>query len=158
MKHVGMLAMILLLCFFGTSNVEGQSQEQEPSHAESNKLTGKVFRSDTGESLSNAYIIIVREGDSDTPPEHFDLRTGGNGSYVFSNIPAGRYTVSIYAWFSKLRDVPCQSNSTLKTEDNGSVKVDWQRKSQAFMELVTIKGFSVEAGKGQVKDFDLACK
>jgi hypothetical protein len=39
--------------------------------------------------------------------------------------------------------------------DGGDITVEWQRKSQAFMEIVTLKRFSIELGRENVKDFDL---
>src|SRR5256885_12271438 len=45
-----------------------------------------------------------------------------------------------------------------KTVDGGKVTVEWQWKSQAFTEIVTIKEFSVDSGQQKIKDFDLFCK
>lgn len=42
--------------------------------------------------------------------------------------------------------------------DGGKVTVEWQWKSQAFTEIVTIKEFSVDSGQQKIKDFDLFCK
>jgi hypothetical protein len=36
--------------------------------------------------------------------------------------------------------------------------VEWQWKSHAFMEIVTLKELSVESGQQKIKDFDLFCK
>ena len=155
MKHLGLFAMVMLLSSFTTGTLVGQ---QEYSKVESGIIKGKVFRSDTNESISNSYILLMQEKESPTQVEHYDLRTDENGDYRFNNIPAGKYTISIYAWFSKKNDVPCQNGSEARTVDNGKVKVEWQHKSEAFMEIVTIKGFSVEGGQEKVKNFDLACK
>ena len=155
MKHLGLFAMLMLLCSFATSNLAWQ---QTFSKVESDIIKGKVFRSDTNESISNSYILLMQEKESPTQVEHYDLRTDENGAYRFNNVPARKYTVSIYAWFSKKSDVPCQNASEAKTVDDGKVKVEWQRKSNAFMEIVTIKGFSVEGDQEKIKDFDLACK
>jgi len=37
---------------------------------------------------------------------------------------------------------------------NSYITVEWQRKSQAFMEIVKLKGFSIEFDRENVKDFD----
>lgn len=115
-------------------------------------LKGRVFRSDSGEAISNSYILFTREEDKST---HFDSRADEKGEYLFGGIPAGNYTVAIYAWFPKRSEVPCRSPIEQKTVDGGDITVEWQWKSQAFMEIVTLKGFSIELGRENVKDFDL---
>ena len=148
--------MFMLLCSFASGNLVGQ--QQESGKVESGIIKGKVFRSDTNESIPNSYILLMQEKESPAQVEHFDLRTDENGDYRFHNVPSGKYTVSIYAWFPKKSDVPCQNSPGAKTIDDGKVKVEWQHKSDAFMEIVTIKGFFVEGGQEKVKDFDLVCK
>jgi hypothetical protein len=155
MKQLGSFAMLMLLSSFATGDLKGQ---QESSKVKSGIIKGKVFRSDTNETIANSYILLMQEKDSPAQVEHFDLRTDENGAYRFNNIPAGKYTVYIYAWFPKKSDVPCQKSSEAKTVNDGKVKVEWQRKSAAFMEIVTIKDFSMEGGQGKLKDFDLVCK
>jgi hypothetical protein len=115
-------------------------------------IKGKVFRSDSGEAMSNSYILLSSETDEAT---HFDTRTDEKGEYLFGGIPAGNYTVSIYAWFPKRSEVPCQNPLEQKTVDGGDITVEWQWKSQAFMEIVKLKGFSIEFDRENVKDFDL---
>ncbi len=155
MKNLGSFAMLMLLCSFATVNLAGQ---QASSKAELGIIKGKVFRSDMNEPISNSYILLMQDKDSSAEVEHFDVRTDENGNYHFNNIPTGKYTVSIYAWFSKKSDAPCQNSSKAKIVDKGKVKVEWQYKSNAFMEIVTIKGFSVEGNREMVKNFDLVCK
>jgi hypothetical protein len=115
-------------------------------------IKGKVFRSDSGEPISNSYILLTSETDK---ARHFDTRTDEKGEYLFGGIPGGNYTVSIYAWFPKRSEVPCQNPLKQKTADGGDITVEWQRKSQAFMEIVTLKRFSIELDRENVKDFDL---
>jgi hypothetical protein len=157
MEHFRMSAMIVLLSVFATSNVEGRWR-QEPSNVGTSTIKGKVFRSDSNEAISNSYILLEQEKDSPAQAEHFDLRTDRNGNYRVIDIPAGKYTVSVSAWFPKKSDVPCQNTSEAKATEDGKVTVEWQYKSQEFMEIVTIKGFSVEASHEKVKDFNLSCK
>jgi Carboxypeptidase regulatory-like domain len=115
-------------------------------------IKGKVFRSDSGEAISNSYILLTGEKDEAT---HFDTRTDEKGEYLFGGIPAGNYTVSVYAWFPKRSEVPCQNPLEQKTADGGDITVEWQWKSQAFMEIVTLKRFSIELDRENVQDFDL---
>ena len=115
-------------------------------------IKGRVFRSDSGKPISNSYILLTSETDK---AGHFDTRTDEKGEYLFGGIPAGKYTVSIYAWFPKRSEVPCQNPLEQKSVDGGDITVEWQRKSQAFMEIVKLKDFSVEFDRENVKDFDL---
>lgn len=124
-------------------------------HFEESTLKGKVFRSDSGEPISNSYILLSNEKDQE---KRFDTRTDETGNYIFGHIPSGRYTVSIYAWFGKRDEVPCQNPLKQKTADGGDITVEWQWKSQAFMEVVTLKSFSIELERANVKDFDVVGK
>jgi Carboxypeptidase regulatory-like domain len=148
------LKALLLLGFF----VQPAFSSRTPKQADVERATikGKVFRSDSGKLISNSYVLLARE--TDPASEHFDTRTNDDGEYVLKNIPPGTYTISIYAWFRNKRDVPCQNPGEERTPDGGDVAVQWQRKSGAFMEIVTIKGLSTRAGKREIKSFDLTCK
>ena len=92
-------------------------------------INGNVFRSDSAEPISNSYILLTSETDK---ARHFDTRTGEKGEYLFGGIPAGNYTVSIYAWFPKRSEVPCLNPLEQKTVDGGDITVERQWKSQAF--------------------------
>ena len=147
--------VLLLLCLSTACNIEGM-RFQEPNKVKSGGIEGKVFRSDSDVAVSNSYILL--ENESPGQLEHFDARADDNGKYQLKDIPVGNYKVSIYAWFPNKSDVPCWNPSEAKTADDGLVTVEWQGKSRAFMEIVTIKTFSAEAGRVRVKDFDLFCK
>jgi hypothetical protein len=82
-------------------------------------ITGKVFRSDSNETISNSYILLTREQNSGSDAHHFEVRTNENGEYIFRAIPAGNYTVSVYAWFLNKADVPCEYPLEEKTADGG---------------------------------------
>ncbi len=105
--------------------------------------------------LLGSYILLTSETDK---ARHFHTRTDEKGEYLFGGIPAGNYTVSIYAWFPKRSEVPCQNSLEQKTVDGGDITVEWQWKSQAFMEIVRLKGFSIEFDRENVKDFDLVAR
>lgn len=118
-------------------------------------IKGKVFRSDSGRAISDSYILLTSEkGEA----KHFYTRTDEKGEYLFGGVPSGDYTVAIYAWFPKRSEVPCQNPIEQKTVDGGDIMVEWQWRSQAFMEIVTLKGFSIELSQENVKDFDLVGK
>lgn len=113
------------------------------------------FRSDSGEAIYKSYVRLTSDEDQ---AKHFDTRTDEKGGYRFGGIPAGRYKVSIYAWFPKRSEVPCRNPVEQKTVDGGDISVEWQWRSQAFREIVTLKGFSIELGRENLKDFDLVGK
>jgi len=121
-------------------------------------MDGKVLRSDRNEAIENAYILLMQETERRVEAQHFDTRTDSEGKYHFTNLPAGKYTVSIYSWYRNRPDVPCGDAVDSKTLDDGHVTVQWQPKSTAFMEIVIIKGFTVEADREASKDFDIACR
>ena len=94
-------------------------------------IKGKVFRSDSGEAISNTYILLTSETDE---ARHFDTRTDEKGEYLFGGIPAGNYAVSIYAWFPKRSEVPCQNPLEQKTVDG------WRHHSRMAVEESGIHG------------------
>lgn len=107
---------------------------------ESGKLSGKVFRSDTNDAITNSYILLMQEK-RPAQAQHFDLRTDEHGNYHFTNIPACKYTVSVYAWFRNRADVPCKDPVDSTIDETRRVTLEWQRKSAAFMEILKVKGF-----------------
>ena len=134
-----------------------------PANAErfisgSGTFSGKVFRSDTNVAISNSYILLMQEKEKRVEAQHFDTRTDADGRYRFTNISAAKYTVSIYSWYLNRADAPCADSANGKTVDEGHVTVEWQRKSNEFMEIVTIKGFVIDGEHGTSKDFDVACR
>jgi hypothetical protein len=123
----------------------------------SGTFSGEVFRSDKNVAISNSYILLMQEKEKRVEAQHFDTRTDATGRYRFTDIPAATYTVSIYSWYPNRTDVPCADSTDGKTIDEGHVTVEWQRKSSAFMEIVTIKGFVIDGEHVTSKDFDVAC-
>lgn len=108
-------------------------------HFKKSTLKGKVFRSDSGEPISTSYILLASEKDQE---KHFDTRTDEAGNCIFGRIPAGRYKVSIYAWFGKRDELPCQNPrskrrrmvATSRSNGNGRVTHSWKSsRSKAFL-------------------------
>jgi hypothetical protein len=155
MKRITIAIIFLLLAV--TVNISPRAS-MKLATSESGILSGKVFRSDTNGPIDSSYILLMQEKENRAEAEHFDIRTDHDGKYRFTNIPAGKYTVSIYSWYRNRLDVPCTDSLDAKTADEGHVTVEWQRKSDAFMEIVTIKGFSIETDRHTEKDFDVACR
>jgi hypothetical protein len=155
MAHSPILKTLTLVSLLAVSNL-GSDNPEDGSKACT--ITCKVIRSDSNSVISNSYILLTQEQNSLNEARHFDGRTDKNGEYIFKAIPPGKYTVSVYAWFPAKSDVPCQNPLRRRTADGGSITVEWQPKSQAFMEIVTIRGFSADAGAPRGKDFDLYCR
>ena len=155
MKRVPIAVALILLAASVTTMppVNGQRVISNPG-----TLNGKVFRSDTNVPISNSYILLMQETEKPIDAQHFDTRTDDKGNYKFNNIPAAKYTVSIYSWYRTRSDVPCAESTAAKTVDDGHVTVEWQWKSNAFMEIVTIKGFAIDSDHDTSKDFDVACR
>lgn len=118
-------------------------------------LKGKVFRSDNNERIPNALIILLDEKESDKHANSLEARTDDQGNYNFASVPAGKYTVSIRAWYKTSEEAPCQLLMAKTADKNSSVLV--ARDKDGFMQQVFIKGFAIKAGKELVKDFDFAC-
>jgi hypothetical protein len=119
-------------------------------------LKGKVFRSDTKDPIANALIILLDDKKSEKQDNSVEATTDDQGNYVFQNVPSGKYTVSIRAWYKTQEDAPCQLLMAKTVDKDSMVMV--ARDKDKFVQQVFIKGFSVKAGKEIVKDFDFACK
>jgi hypothetical protein len=48
-------------------------------------ITGYVYEDDTGEPIPGALVVLM--------PSNASLRTRPDGSYLFDNLPRGKYTV-----------------------------------------------------------------
>lgn len=155
MKRIPIAIVWLLLTVSVNISPRAKAQLVTP---ESGTLSGKVFRSDTNMPINNSYILLRQEKQTRKEAKHIDIRTGADGKYRFTNIPAGKYTVAIYSWYRNRLDVPCPDSRDTKTADGGRVTVEWQRKSNAFREIVTIKGFSIAPTRDTTKDFDVSCR
>ena len=119
-------------------------------------IKGKVFRSDTKEPIADALIVLLDDKKSERQDNSVEARTDDHGNYIFENVAAGKYTVSIRAWYPIQEEAPCQLLMGKTADKNSMVMV--ARDKDKFVQQVFIKGFSVKAGKEIVKDFDFACK
>ncbi|SRR6266851_2402004 len=98
MKRVAIPPIVAWL-LIGGSNFSGAYQQA--STVESGELSGKVFRSDANDAITSSYILLMQEKEPPAQAEHFDLRTDEHGSHHITNIPAGKYTVSVLRVVSK---------------------------------------------------------
>lgn len=119
-------------------------------------LKGRVYRKDKDHPVADAVIVLLDDKKSDKQDNSVEARTDVQGNFVFEKVAEGKYTVSIRTWHNVQEDVPCRLLMA-KTNDKDSSVVVLKDKDK-FVEQVFIKGFSVKAGKENVKDFDIACK
>jgi hypothetical protein len=138
-----------LLLFAGATSIAGDQPK-------TTSMKGKIFRSDTKQPIANAQIILLDDKKSEKQDNSVDAKTDDQGNYSFPTVAAGKYTVSIRAWYPKQEDAPCQLLAA-KTADKNSAVVVLEEKGK-FVQQVFIKDFSVKAGKEITKDFDFACK
>lgn len=75
---------------------------------------GKVFRSDTKQPIAHAVILLMDEKKSDKQDNSVETKTDDNGIFVFDKVMAGRYTISIRAWYEHQEDAPCQLTRWVK--------------------------------------------
>ena len=145
-KHTSLISLFLLVCVVSLT-------AGEPKTA---SLKGKVFRSDMGEAIAGASIILLDENKSDKQDNSVDTKTDDRGNYSLANVAAGKYTVSIRAWYKTEEEAPCQLLMAKTREKNSTVLV--ARDKDKFVQQLFVKGFSIKSGKEIVKDFDFACK
>jgi hypothetical protein len=119
-------------------------------------MKGKVFRSDTNQTIPNASIVLLDEKKSEKQDNSIDTKSDDQGNYSFENVVAGVYTVSIQAWYPTKEDAPCQLLIAKTVDKNSTVMV--AREKDKFVQQVFIKGFSIRSGKEFTKNFDFACK
>jgi hypothetical protein len=117
---------------------------------------GKVMRSDTKQPVPKVKILLLDEKKSDKQDNSVQTETDEEGNFVFNDLKAGKYTISIRAYFEKEEDVPCQLLMGKIDEPNSQLLVITEKNQ--IVEQIFIKGFSVKAGKEITKEFDLVCK
>lgn len=132
------------------------STGSETDRTKSATLKGRIFRSDTKAPVPNASITLLDEKKSEKQDNSVDAIADESGNYIFPNVVAGSYTVSIRSWYKTQEEAPCQLLMA-KTSDKDSM-VTVARDKDRFVQQVFIKGFSVKAGKDAVRDFDFACR
>lgn len=152
-RHKILASFIMLISFLAVMQMADVLADEKPKTA---SLKGRVFRSDTKDPIANALIILLDDKKSEKQDNSVEARTDDQGNYIFQNVPSGKYTVSIRAWYKTQEDAPCQLLMA-KTADKDSM-VMVARDKDKFVQQVFIKGFSIKAGKEIVKDFDFACK
>ncbi len=121
-------------------------------------LKGRLSRSDTKEPIPNASITLLDEQKSKEQDNSVGTKTDEQGNFAFEKVMAGKYTVSIRAWYKTQEDAPCQLLLGKTSDKNSTVIVASEEGKEGFVQQVFIKGFSIKAGKDVVKDFDFACK
>ncbi|HKO45880.1 MAG TPA: carboxypeptidase-like regulatory domain-containing protein [Pyrinomonadaceae bacterium] len=119
-------------------------------------MKGRAYREDKSRPVADAVIVLLDEKKSDQKDNSVESKTDAQGNFVFEKVVEGKYTVSIRTWHKSQEEAPCQLLMA-KTRDKNSTVIIGRDKDK-FVEQIFIKGFSVKAGKENLKDFDIACK
>ena len=84
-------------------------------------IEGKVYRSDTGESIANASVTLSDATKEANDPERSvaESTTDQEGRYSFVNIEPGSYTLRVSFIFQNASDSPCES--TIERDAQGNV-------------------------------------
>ena len=153
MKKLLSLIFVIAVLFF-VAQISGDAQNK--SKDKTVALKGRVYREDKDHPVADAVIVLLDAKKSDEKDNSVEAKTDAQGNFVFEKVMEGKYTVSIRTWHKSQEDVPCQLLMA-KTKDKDSSLAVLKDKDK-FVEQVFIKGFSVKAGKENIKDFDIACK
>lgn len=150
MKMYKISLLFLLSIFLFSFAVSAQKTEKTAV------FKGKVTRSDTKKGVAKVKILLMDEKKSEKRDNSVQTETDENGNFVFNDLKAGKYTISIRAFFDKEEDVPCRLLMGKISEPNSKLLVVTEKNQK--VEQIFIEGFSVKAGKEINKEFDLVCK
>lgn len=146
--------LFVMAALFSVVQISGDAQNN--SKDKTATLKGRVYREDKDHPVADAVIVLLDQKESDKRDSSVEAKTDAQGNFVFEKVVEGKYTVSIRTWHNAQEDVPCQLLMA-KTKDKDSTVIVARDKDK-YLEQIFIKGFSVKAGKENIKDFDIACK
>jgi hypothetical protein len=153
MKQFLMLSSMALL-FLGIHNpaaLMSASGSQEKAVV----LKGKIFRSDTGQSIPNATILLNDGQKKAAESLPIQAQTDAKGEYIFEHLNVGKYTATIKVSYQRRDDAPCQQLAGKTAEKDSSVLV--MPEGAGFLLRVYIDGVKIKGGKIALRDFDIAC-
>ncbi len=145
------LFFIVTLCgHFAIVSAQDKSKDKVAS------FKGKLFRSDTKQPISDARLTLLDEKRSDKQDNSQEVKSDKDGNFLFENVVAGSYKLSISVVYDKEEDVPCQLlMGKLKGEKDSSLLVVSERGKYVYQ--VFLKGLTVKANKNITKEYDLTC-
>jgi protocatechuate 3,4-dioxygenase beta subunit len=92
----------------------GQIDTEQQTNSKQSQISGHVYRSDTGEPISKAQVSLDPQDDKtqETAGGSRIVRTGPDGTFVFSGVPPGSYAIN--AWRNGFANgrVQWQSNAS----------------------------------------------
>jgi len=138
---------------------------------------GKVFRSDTEETVAKARVSLIDEKRSAKRDNSLETLTDTNGFFFFEHVVAGKYTLAISIVFEKEDELPCHMDTGLRgphfgpyylgetvsmecTVDDGYEKLATlvTVEGNKFVEKIQIKGFRFTPTKNYKRDFNIVCQ
>jgi hypothetical protein len=87
----------LAIVLMGSGAINAQENGQSSQTDQSGKLSGHVYRSDTGEPIAKA-VVILRPSDENPQGGQLDQQialTDAKGAYGFTDIPVGSYEIRV---------------------------------------------------------------
>jgi len=113
------VVIILLLTACGTPANPLPTPTMTPDPTKGG-IEGKVYRSDTGESIANVSVTLNDATKEAEDPERSvaESTTDQEGRYSFVNIEPGSYTLSVSFIFQNASDSPCQSTTERDAQGN----------------------------------------
>jgi hypothetical protein len=144
------LCGIAVLCVTGFSGVPRSVDALEKPGS----LSGRVFRSDTGQPIAGATVVLL-DG-SESQAHSAKTTTDASGEYQFSEVRPGRYKVTVRASYEDQGDAPCQLLMG-KTAIKGSTAFLAHDGGRAYVQVLVDK-VRVKGGAATRQDFDLVCR
>jgi hypothetical protein len=86
-------------------------------------LNGKVYRSDTGQSIANATILLTDGQNKGSGGQPIQTQTDARGEYIFEHLTGGKCKGTIKVSYQRRDDASCQQLAGKTAEKYASVVV-----------------------------------
>ena len=126
----------------------------------SSGVTGRIYRSDTDDSLLNITVKLVDPAVDSKDPAYVLAETHVNAQGKFTlNYKPGEYGLTILEEETDEDALPCEPGASITFDASGNEQyqtVSYTDDNKFYL-LRIIKSVKVSAGQMTVKDFDLYC-
>lgn len=158
MKQLPFIVWVTILCSVGAPNAFVQEQANADKESRGS-IGGRIYRSDTNQPIANASIFLLDEAELEAGDEYQlkDVKTDSEGRYLMTDVPAGKYALSVRTLYSSEMDAPCNGIAGAETRSGDQVRVVRTTFDEP-MQVVLVKGVTVEAAGVSGKDVDIICR